>query len=853
METGNGQAQHGDVPDASRGQAEDIILFYPSAHPAASGPHSFVPMPENLAHFGDFELDSRKYELRRGGRPLKLERIPMELLILLVESRGKLVTRETIIERLWGKDVYLETERGINTAVNKIRSVLRDDPRHPQYLQTVIGKGYRFVAEVVEIEERKLGTRSDPLTVVPTDGLRPAQPPDMTETATSPASSEKTEPSLVPGRATRFRLRGWFHAIRDSRKSRIEIGSIILAGLAAAFLYRGFHQVSAIGPGDAVVLAEFTNTTGDTVFDGSLNRALGSALSESPYISLLAPQKVAATLKLMERPSAERLTNNVAKEVCVRSGSKVYIVGAISQSAEKYPINLKAINCETNAIVASTNAEAESRDQVLNKLGDASANLRRKLGESLPSVEKHNHSIYQLVTTSSLEALQAAELGYHKSSVGDFQGAIAAFQKALTIDPNFAVGYVMIGSTYANFGQAGTGKPYLQRAYELRDRMTEDERLRFETFYYDIVTGETDKEMQAYAELAKLLPNDSWIPMNVGWLYEQLGQYDKALEKASEASQKQSNSFIIHENLMAIYRSLGRYDEAIAVYDEAANQKILNTYARLQRYLVAFIQNDKGTMQQQVDAMKDMPNGSELSLQALANTAAYEGRLREARTLVTRAADAAISGNQPERAAQWKAYQAVLEIAFGNSALARGLTSQALSLNKETNTKEYSALALALSGDVAHAQQLAEEVNQYAPVSTFVQGYWLPTIRAAIAVSQKKPQQALDDLRAAEPYEQSWETFGNLFPVYLRGLAYLALGHGKESAAEFQKFIDHRGIVANNPLGALAHLQLARAYVAASDKLAAKHKYEDFLALWKDADPDVPVLKQAKAEYAQLR
>jgi DNA-binding winged helix-turn-helix (wHTH) protein len=810
-------------------------------------------MPNTLLRFGEFELNSRKYELRRSGRPVKLERIPMELLVLLVESQGTLVTRETIIERLWGKDVYLETERGINTAINKIRSVLRDDPRQPQYLQTVIGKGYRFVAEVVEVEERKLGTQSAPLTVAPTDGLYQAQPTDITETATPPASSEKTEPSLVPGRATRFRLQGWFDVIIDSWKLRIAVGSVILVGVAAVFLYRGFHQVSAIGPGNAVVLAEFTNTTGDTVYDGSLIRALASALKQSPYISLLTPQKVAATLKLMERPSAERLTKDIAKEVCVRSGSKVYIAGAISQSADKYPISLKAINCETNLVVASARAEAESRDQVLNKLGDAAVELRRRLGESLPSIEEHNHPIYQLVTTSSLEALQAAELGYHKSSVGDFQGAIAAFQKALTVDPNFAVGYVMIGSTYANFGQAGTGKLYLQRAYELRDRMTDDERLRFETFYYDVVTGETDKEMQAYAELAKLLPNDSWIPMNAGWLYEQLGQYDQALQRASEASQKQANSFIIQENLMAIYRSLGRYDEAIAVYDEAANQEILNTYAHLQRYLVAFIQNDKVTMQQQVDAMKDMPNGAELSLQALANTAAYEGRLREARILVARAAEAAISENQPERTAQWKAYQAVLEGAFGNSALARELTSQALSLNKESNTKEYAALALARSGDVAHAQQLADELNQDAPVSTFVQGYWLPTIRAAIAFSQKKPQQALDDLRAAEPYEQSWETFGNLFPVYLRGLAYLALGHGKESAAEFQKFIDHRGIVANNPLGALAHLQLAHAYVVAGDKFAAKHKYEDFLALWKNADPDIPVLKEAKAEYAKLQ
>jgi DNA-binding winged helix-turn-helix (wHTH) protein/tetratricopeptide (TPR) repeat protein len=828
-------------------------------------------MPNTLFRFGEFELNLGKYELLRKGQQVKLERLPMELLILLVGSRGTLVTRKMIIEHLWGKDVYRETERGINTAINKLRAVLCDDPRQPRYLQTVIGKGYRFLAAVIEVEEDKLTSECARPTATASAEMGEASPralnPNISHelaqsasrirvpqlaTATAPASSEEAEAPLAD-QGIRFRRPGRFRAILHSWNLRIVVGSAILVMVAGVFLYRGFHKVSAISPGDIVVLAEFTNTTGDTAFDGSLNRALAAGLSQSPYIRLLTPQKVAATLKTMERAPGERLTKDVAREVCARSGSKAYIVGAISQSANKFPITLKAFDCETNALVASATTEAENRDQVLSKLGDAATELRRKLGESLPSVEKHNHPMYQLVTTSSLAALQAAELGNAKYGAGDFQGAIAAYQNAVAIDPNFAAGYSLIGGAYANSGQSETAKPYLQRAYGLRDRMMDNERLSSEIIYYDSVTGETDKEMQAFAELTKLRPNDSDIPMNVGCLYEQLGQYDKALERASEASRKQSNSFIIHANTMAIYRSLGRYDEAIAVYDDAASQKILSTDARLQRYLVAFIQNDKVLMQQQIDAMKDMPDGREWSLQAQANTAAYEGRLREARTLAAQAYDAAIGGNQPERAAQWKAYQAVLEGEFGNSALARNFATQALSLNLGRDTKQYAALTLARSGDVAHAQRLADQVNQGAPVSTFVQGYWLPTIRAAIALSERKPQQALDDLRAAERYEQSSETFGNLFPAYLRGLAYLASGQGKESAVEFHKFIDHRGIVANNPLGALAQLQLARAYIVAGDNLTAKQKYEDFIALWKDADPDVPVLKQAKAEYATLR
>jgi len=627
--------------------------------------------------------------------------------------------------------------------------------------------------------------------------------------------------------------------------------------IVGALLYSGSPKVGAIGPGDIIVLAEFTNTTGNPVFDVSLNRALAAGLSQSPYLTLITPQKVAAALKLMEKPAGERLTKDIAREVCLRSGSKAYIVGAISQSANKHPITLKAFNCESNTLFASANTAAESRDQILSKLGEAATELRRKLGESLPSIENHNHPIYQLATTSSLEALQMAALGDAKYAVGDFQGAIAAFQRAVAIDPNFVGGHMALGNIYANSGQAETAKRYLQRAYELRDRMTDTERLILETFYYGFVTGETDKEMQAYAEAAKLMPTNSAMPMNAGFLYGRLGQYDMALEKAAEASRKQPNSYIIHEATIGIYRSLGRYDEAIAVYDDAAIKKILNTHARLQRYLVAFIQKDEATMQQQIDVMKGMPGGLELSFQAQATTAAYAGRLREARNLASQVAEAAISGNQPERAAQWKVYQAVLETEFGNSALARKLATRALSLNMGRETKQYAALAFARIGDVAHAQQLADQLNQDAPVSTFVQGYWLPTIRAAVALSERKPQQALDDLRAAGPYELSTEDvgedFGNLFPVYLRGLAYLALGQGKESVAEFQKFVDHRGVVANNPLGALAHLQLARACVVEGNKLTAKQKYEDFIALWKDADPDTPVLKQAKAEYATLR
>jgi eukaryotic-like serine/threonine-protein kinase len=809
-------------------------------------------MPNTPVRFGDFELDPGNYQLFRKGQPVKLERIPMDLLILMVGSRGTLVTRDMIIERLWGKDIYRETERGINTAVNKIRSVLRDDPRDPRFLQTVIGKGYRFVAEVIDVEENNPAEASASLATIPSVDF--PQPPlaDVAVIATAPALSERAQLAPVADHAIRFPLPGWFDGIRRSRTLPIAAAALILVSIAGILLSRGFHKVSAIGPGEPVVLAEFTNTTGDTVFDASLNRALTAALSQSPYISLVTPQKVAATLKMMEKPSGERLTRDIAREVCLRSGSKAYIVGAIAQSADKYPMTLSAFNCETNALIASAAAEAESRDQVLGKLGDAAAELRRKLGESLPSIEKNNHPMYRLVTTSSLAALQAAELGNARYGVGDSPGAIAAYQKAVAIDPNFAAGYVLIGNAYANFGPAEAAKPYLQRAYELRDRMMDNERLNLEVVYYDSVTGETDKEMKAFAELAKLLPNDSDIPMNVGCLYQQLGQYDKALEKASEASQKQSNSFVIHANTMIIYRSLGRYDEAIAVYDDAASQKILSADARLQRYLVAFIQNDKLTMQQQIDAMKNTPDGREWSLEAQANTAAYEGELRKARALAAEA-DAAISGSQPERAAQWKAYQAVLESEFGNSALARDLATQALSLDKGRDTIQYAALALARSGDIAHAQQLADQLNQDAPVSTFVQGYSLPTIRAAIALGQRKPQQALEDLRVAERYDLSWETFGNLFPVYLRGLAYLALGEGKESAAEFQKFIDHRGLVANNPLGALAQLQLARAYLAAGDKVAAKQKYEDFIALWKDADADAPVLKQAEAEYENLR
>jgi eukaryotic-like serine/threonine-protein kinase len=648
----------------------------------------------------------------------------------------------------------------------------------------------------------------------------------------SAAWSREVPPAAIPARK-------WWKLIFAT------MGILILA--VAAGLYRRSHRPIKLTDADTIVLADFINTTGDSAFDGALKRALSTELEQSPFLNILSERSVLNTLKLMNRPAGQRLTRDVTREICVRTNSKAYVAGSISPAGENYHIALKALNCENDDTVASVTTEA-SRNQVLKKLSDASNKLRRELGESLPSVQKFSRPVNDL-STSSLEALQADAAARNSSG----ETAISYMKHAIELDPNFAIVYGNLGVTYANLGQTSMAIPYFQKAFELRDRLTEKERLSLESGYYTYVTGEVEKANQTYSQIIELYPRSTSALVNMGANYMRLGQYEKAAEKVSEGMRRQGPSSTIYSNLEGNYRCLGRWDEANAIFDKARSLDLDNSYLRMHRYQVAFLQLDNATMQRQISESIGRPGYEDAILGAESDTAAYSGHMAEARATMSRAVDSASRANATERAAAWKAYASMREAEVGNAQLARQMAAEALSLNKGPDVRELAAFAFARIGDTVRAQDLVDQINHDFPRDTIVQQYWLPTIRAAIAVARKSPQSAIDELRLAKPYELGYRNYGNLYPIYLRGVAYLAANRGQEAGAEFEQIFNHRGILGNCLLGALAQLNLARARRMSGDKTGARRQYENFLALWKDADPDLSILRQAKSEYAKLQ
>ena len=630
---------------------------------------------------------------------------------------------------------------------------------------------------------------------------------------------------------------------------------LVVAALIAGVFYFRSRSANHLTNKDTVVLADFANTTGDSVFDGTLKQALAIQLEQSPFLNVLADRKVNATLKLMNRAPSERITQEVAREICIRTNSKGLLTGSIASIGSQYLIGLKAVNCQTGDTLASAEATAENRDKVLKALGDVGNQLREKLGESLTSLEKYNKPLEQ-ATTSSLEALKAFSDGRRiQNEKGDAE-ALPYHKRALELDPNFARAYAALGVSYSNLNQSGLAAENLKKAYELRERVSERERFYIEATYYGFVTGEVEKANQSYAQLVQAYPDDFAAHTNLGNNLNLLGQYEKAAVE-TRLSLQTAPGGVAYSNLMASYLALNRPDEAKAVFQEAQNRKLDIPYVHLARYYLAFLQGDASAMQEQAAWAMGKAGAEDWIMSMQGDTEAYYGRLAKARDYSQRAVESAKRNNAKETAALWRANEALREAEFGNAARARQGTTEALALSAGRDVELLSALALARAGDVGQSEKLAEKLNREYPLDTTIQGYWLPTVRAALQLDRGNSQRAIDVLQRASSYESAeplpFQYFGSIYPAYVRGEAYQKAGRGLQAAAEFQKFLDHRGIVMNSPLGALAHLQLARAYALTDDKSKSRAAYQDFFGLWKDADPDIPILKEAKAEYAKLK
>jgi eukaryotic-like serine/threonine-protein kinase len=632
----------------------------------------------------------------------------------------------------------------------------------------------------------------------------------------------------------------------------VSVAAFVVIGVAIGWWLLVSGKTRALTDKDTIVLADFTNTTGDSVFDGTLRQGLSVQLEQSPFLSLISDQRVQQTLQMMGQKPDAILTPKITLEICQRTASTAVLEGSIAQIGTQYLLTVKAVNCSNGELLASTEAQASDKNRVLDALGKTASDIRNKLGESLNTVQKFDTPLEQ-ATTSSLEALQAYSLGWRTMvGKGDYAAAAPWFQRATLLDPKFGMAYATLGNCYSNFGESHLGAENLQKAYGLRDKMSELEKFYIETHYFQYVTGDLEKARQTYELFAQTFPRNVVPHSNLGQIYGYLAQYDKAVAELREALRLNPTSGVRYSGVVSGYVNLNRFEEARATTAEAQMKKIDSPLLHVNLYMLAFLENNAAGMAEQLTWAADKPEFEDVLLGADADTLTYTGRLGEAREASRRAVVSAQRVGKNETAATYEAETALSEAHFGNAEKARERAEAAVNLSSGRDVQYIATLALALAGHTSRAQSLADDFAKRFPEDTVVQVNYLPTLNAQLALITHDSAKAIELLQRAAPYDLG-DVAGNLYPIFVRGQAYLAGNRGREAAAEFEKILDHRGIVGNLPIGALAHLQLARAFVMQGDTAKAKTAYQHFLALWKDADPDIPVLKEAKAEYAKLQ
>ena len=607
---------------------------------------------------------------------------------------------------------------------------------------------------------------------------------------------------------------------------------------------------------DTIVLSDFTNTTGDTVFDGTLRQGLSAQLEQSPFLNLLSDERIAQTLSLMAQPKGTQLTHELAKQVCQRTASAAVLDGSIAEIGTAYLLTLHAVNCSNGGSLASTQAQASDKNHVLEALGKMASEIRAKLGESLGSVQRYD-APPENVTTPSLEALKAYGLGYEEANIkNDYAAATRLFQRAISLDPNFAMAYARLGSSYFNLADTSLAAETTRKAYQLRERVSEREKFYISSHYEQFVLGNLEETRKTYELWAQTYPGDDVPVGNLGLIYANLGNYEKSLAATQEALRLDPGNALYNGNLVSIFLTLNRTSEAKRMVEQAQARGLDSPSLHTALYLSDLVQHDAADLERQAAELIGKPGYEDLALYYDSDAAAYSGQLAKARELTRRAAESARRADEREAAADYEAEAAVREALVDNVHLAKRQAQAALALSNGRDLQAISAIALGLSGDSVQATRLADNLGKRFPEDTVVQFNYLPTIRAAVSLRGGDTGKAIQALAAAEPYELGATTDNlsfYLYPVYMRGEAYLAAHQGTAAAAEFEKIIDHPGLVVNELIGALARLEMGRSYELSGDSIKAKAAYKDFLTLWKYADPNTPILKQAKAEHAKLQ
>jgi len=776
--------------------------------------------------FADFTVDLRARELRRDGIRLKLPGQPFAVLAMLLEHPGEVVTREELHAHLWQKETFVDFDHSLNVAINKLRETLCDSAEQPRFIETIPRTGYRFIGPVAESSTKE----------------------QEKEREGDSAGAAKTKKA---GAGTVDRKR-WGVVVAAA----VVVPALVLAG------YLHFHRAPKLTDKDTIVLADFANATGDPVFDDTLRQGLEVQLEQSPFLSLISDDRIQQMLRLMAKPAEARLTPEVAREICQRTGSAAVLDGSIASLGTQYVLTLRAKDCRNGDVLDEEQVQAGRKEDVLNALSHIASRFRARVGESLSTVKSHDIPLAE-ATTPSLEALKAYSAGWQVSFSSGSAAAIPFANRAIEIDPDFASAYALIGRFYGDIGESVLSANNTSKAYQLRARATDQEKF-FIAVNYDLeVTGNLERAQQTCDLWIQAYPR-AWLPHGLlsGGVYPALGKYERATEEAKIAIGIDPEFSIGYINLAVSDVALDRWAEAENALRRAFDRKLEVPDFVVERYVIGFLKDDKAAMERETSLAQEEPGVDDWMSNSEGFVLAYSGHLEEARKMSRTAADFASKAGRRDTEALYETDGAVREALFGNVSEARQRAGDALELSKSRDVQYGAGFALALSGDSLRSQALADNLSQRFAQDTRVRFTYVPTLRALIALNHGEPSKAIESLQTAIPYELGIPTeggsefllgAGNLYPAYVRGLAYLAARQGRKAAAEFHKILDHRGIVISDPVGALAQVQLGRAYVLAGDKDNARTAYGDFLTLWKAADLEVPILKQAKAEHAKLQ
>jgi eukaryotic-like serine/threonine-protein kinase len=789
--------------------------------------------PKVVYEFGPFRMDPDKQVLLRDGQLIAVTPKAFETLLVLVRRGREVVSKEELLKEVW-PDSFVE-EANLSQHIFKLRKALGDTLEGERYIVTLPGRGYRFAVPVRTITEggevliAQMHSRAQIL--IEEQVPEPGQPLPALSTA-----SHSRPKWLLPAAAA---------------------AAIVFAGLGLLLLL-GRHQPIPLNAQDSVLVADFTNLTGDPVFDSALRQGLEVQLQQSPYLNLVSEDRIQQTLRLMGKPLETPVTGQVAREVCVRTGTAAMLEGSIQNVGARYVLNLRSTNCRTGDVIDREQVEVARKEEVLEAITRMTTGFRRQVGESGTTLQQHDVPLAE-ATTASIDALRSYSLGLQAEARKGDAASIPFFKRAVELDPKFAMAYARLGLMYGATGSSELATVNIRKAYELADRVSDNERFFISAYYHGRGTGNQEKARQICEEWTETYPRDPFpLSFLAGFIYPALANYDRAIEAARKGLELAPDFGFLYFLLGDDLLYAGDLKSAEEVLRKASGRKIENPQLLLLQYDLAFLKDDREGMQKAVNAAQGNPDSMDWMADRQAFSLASAGQLQKARVLSRQAIAMAQQQGYRERAALFTIRSALWEGFFGNAREAKQGAGAALALASNREVEYGAALATGLTGDSAQAQALADHLYVEFPEDTSIRFSYLPVIHAIVALHRNDPAGAIHALEPAIPYELGSPRgsvtcyFGALYPILFRGEAYLAGHKGPDSAREFQKLLDHRGIMIGDPVAVLAHLGLARSYALSGDVSNARNQYKEFLALWKDADPDLPVLHQAKAELASL-